>query len=55
MRAPLDGKDVLVVFPSGYGENLIYQIQEIKSIGYLAVDISELTVSQIRYNVGPKL
>ena len=48
MRAPLDGKDVLAVSLIGYGESLIYQIQDIKSIGHSAADIRELTVSEIR-------
>ena len=48
VRALLDGKDVLAVLPTGYGKSLIYQIQDIKSIGYSAVDIRELTVSEVR-------
>ena len=45
-----DGKDILAVLPTGYGKSLIYQIQDIKSIGYSTIDIMirELTVSEIR-------
>ena len=48
VRAQLDGKDVLAVLSTGYGKSLIYQTQDIKSIWYSAVDIRELTVSEIR-------
>ena len=48
VRAQLDGKYVLAVLPTGYGKSLIYKTQDIKSIGYSAVDIRELTVSEIR-------
>lgn len=48
LRALLDGKDVLAVLPTVYAKRLIYQIQGIKSIGYSAVDIRELTVSEVR-------
>ena len=48
VRALLDGRYVLAVLPTGYGKSLIYQLQDIKSIGYSAVDIRELTVSEIR-------
>ena len=44
-----DGKDVLAVLPTGYGKTLIYQIQDIKSIEYSAVDIKELTVSAWKF------
>ena len=43
VKALLDGKDVLAVSPAGYGKSLIYQIQDVKSIGCSAVDIRELT------------
>ena len=48
LRALLDGKDVLAVLPTVYAKRLINQIQGIKSIGYSAVDIRELTVSEVR-------
>ena len=48
VRALIDGKYVLAVLPTGCGKSLIYQLQDIKSIGYSAVDIRELTVSEIR-------
>ena len=47
VRAQLDGKDVLALLSTGYGKSLIYQTQDINSIWYSAVDIRELTVSEI--------
>ena len=55
VRALLDGKDVLAVLPTGYGKSLIYQIQDIKSIGYLAGNIREFSVSRKFTSVTLKL
>ena len=55
VRALLDGKDVLAVLPTGYGKSLIYQIQDIKSIGYSAVNIREFSVSRKFTSVTLKL